>query len=507
MNKNIDDDNSFKKWKAKNSAISNYAHFDKKTSLNHNWDYITNPANIKKHGFYPFISYEQFFCKAHDDNGKICINIKTRPLCYSSHIDKCIYKYYSYLLNIEYNKYLIEKDLSNNAIAYRTNLHKNNIHFAKEAFDFIKQEDCFVVIGDFKSFFDNLEHKYLKNMLCKVLDVDVLPDDLYAIYKNITKYSTWDLIDILNLNGVSITKNEIDEAKQKAQNNNTRLLRHLIREITHHISILNGCEIEDYNMRCKKLALTKEEFKKHKKEYLKKNTFSYGIPQGSPISAVLSNVYMIEFDKYLNNFVNKYNGLYLRYSDDFIVVIPKSSNLCLSEIYKSIKYYIKQIPNLTLEPNKTQLYTYKNNIIIPEITNCDEHICQNKPFINYLGFTFDGTDVTIRAKTISKYYYRMYRCLDKGNMHSKKNNYTNSKYIYKRLYENYTQKGRNGKGSKSNKKNIGYKNSNFISYVYKSDKIFNFENNKKEPIHKHTNRHMLKIRRSIIKNKKGINYL
>ena len=39
------------------------------------------------------------------------------------------------------------------AIAYRSNLGKNNIDFANRAFEFIKNsDDCCIVVGDFKGF-------------------------------------------------------------------------------------------------------------------------------------------------------------------------------------------------------------------------------------------------------------------------------------------------------------------------------------------------------------------
>ena len=47
------------------------------------------------------------------------------------------------------------------------------------------------------------------------------------------------------------------------------------------------------------------------------------IPQGSSISAVLANIYMIEADKKINEYVVSLGGMYRRYSDDFIVVVPK----------------------------------------------------------------------------------------------------------------------------------------------------------------------------------------
>lgn len=56
-------------------------------------------------------------------------------------------------LNDLYNRRVNLDGISNVAVAYRTDLHKNNINFAKSAFDFIKSHDsCCIMVGDFKSF-------------------------------------------------------------------------------------------------------------------------------------------------------------------------------------------------------------------------------------------------------------------------------------------------------------------------------------------------------------------
>ena len=68
-------------------------------------------------------------------------------------MDRYIYQYYAYQLNEEYNKRVSIDGLDQCSIAYRNNLHMNNIHFAKQAFDKIKElKECYVVIGDFKTF-------------------------------------------------------------------------------------------------------------------------------------------------------------------------------------------------------------------------------------------------------------------------------------------------------------------------------------------------------------------
>lgn len=200
------------------------------------------------------------------------------------------------------------------------------------------------MVGDFKSFFDNLEHNYLKKQLCKVLQVEELPEDWYIIYKNITKYCYCELAEILKVLNIS------------------------------HRDLME-----------KERIFTIEEFRKYRKEnkiIIKKNK-ELGIPQGSAISAILANVYMIEFDSLLKEYINNLDGEYFRYSDDFIVIIPLKNNITLSEIKKNIEKIEKKIPNLKIEEEKTECYIYKENFLFSEKNNC-------KSQLDYLGFSFDG---------------------------------------------------------------------------------------------------------------------
>ncbi|MCR4436832.1 MAG: reverse transcriptase/maturase family protein [Clostridiales bacterium] len=429
-------------WKAKNKSRRNYAHFDNRVSLDDVWGYINNPKNIETHSFYPFIHYIQTFNKYSKEKGIIK---KERELCYSAHIDRCIFQFYGYKLNQLYNKRAENDGISNSAIAYRDELRKNNIHFAKQAIDFIrKKESCYIIIGDFTKFFDSLDHKYLKNMLNDLLGTKELPADYYAVYKNITKYSVWDLESLLDLNGLPHSEDGIKKLNQLEK------------------------------------VLTLDQFKLYKKQYVKKHEEDYGIPQGSAISAVLSNIYMLQFDKRINDYVCDNNGLYMRYSDDFIIVLPKRSEEVFKNQFTYINSIIKSIPRLDLQPDKTQIFEFKDNFVI----SCNElvldRVNNGKNLLNYLGFTFDGNVVTIRDKTISKYYYRMYRKLKtiiKSNGVTKKGN----KISCKNIYEKYSIKGiYKGKG-------------NFISYVKRAEMIFG----KGEAINRATKKHMRKIRQKL----------
>ena len=420
----------------------NYAHFDTRVSMDDVWPYISNPTNIASHSFYPFIRYVRSYNKYNKSMG---IKKKERELCYSAHIDRCIFQFYSYKLNQIYNKRVRNDKISNSAIAYRDDLKKNNIDFAKRAIDFIRKTgNCYIIVGDFTKFFDSLEHKYLKSMLNKLLGTTMLPADYYAVYKNITRYSIWDMKSLLSLNGLPCNESGVSELNKRQR------------------------------------VLTSLQFKQHKKLYIEHHKKPFGIPQGSPISAVLSNIYMLDFDKAVNDYVTSNQGLYMRYSDDIIVVLPEENVDTFKTHFSYLNGIMKEIPKLNLQPEKTQIYRFKDQCII----NCNELVLANvkngKNSFDYLGFTFDGKVVVLRDKTLSKYYYRLYRKLKtiiKSNGRTKYGNRISSR----NLYEKYSVKGANiGKG-------------NFISYVRKAEKIFG----KQEAISRGTKNHMQKIRRKL----------
>ena len=102
--------------RAVNNSKRHYAHFDWRTNIAQQRDYIANRENIAKHGFYPFIHYEKRSVKFGKKTGK---KPKTRDICYASHIDRCIYQYYSFLLNSLYNKRVEYNGISDVAVAYR----------------------------------------------------------------------------------------------------------------------------------------------------------------------------------------------------------------------------------------------------------------------------------------------------------------------------------------------------------------------------------------------------
>ncbi len=423
-----------------------YAHFDYRTDISSCAKYICNPGNVATHGFYPFIHYEKDMTKY---SGKSGIKPKTRDICYASHIDSCIFQYYSYQLNELYIQRIQADGIFNVPIAYRSDLHKSNIFFSKRAIDFIRaSKKSYVMIGDYTHFFDNLDHKYLKKQWCSLLGVEQLPADHYAVYKNITRFCKWELEDLLELNG-------LDDSKSGRK-------------------LLNQQSV----------VLSQNDFHKYRSHISPKAT--KGIPQGSPISAMLANVYMLDVDRMISEIVSSYGGLYMRYSDDFIVVLPTEIEADAKASLLSIMELINNTPGLFLEPEKTQFFHYDNGVLV----NCGAQIHMGsdtrKSTISFLGFTFDGQKVAIRSKTISKYYYKLYR---KVKTITRNGGYTpdGKRISGKNLYERYSVKGANSaKG-------------NFLTYVYCAKK----EYGNTELIDRDTKRHMQKIRMALKRGQKS----
>lgn len=429
----------FKSPKAIKNSQKKYAHFDLHTDIKQKREYISSVNNVIHHGFYPFIHYVKKSKKYSATKGK---TIKERNIYYASHIDRCIYQYYGFLLNSLYNERLERDDLSNVSVAYRTNLRKNNIHFSKWAFDYIKEnEPAYIIIGDFTDFFDNLEHDYLKMQWCSLLGTERLPSDHFAVFKNITSYSWVELSDLLKLNNLPNTRKG-----QRSLNERERVL-------------------------------TKNEFQANK-VLVQKNKNSYGIPQGSPISGVLANIYMLEADKKINDFVQSRGGRYIRYSDDFIIILPSRPGIDSIQSVKKIKCYINQVPHLKLETNKTQYFYYEAGDLVNRKKDLDNDGDDSKRVIDFLGFTFNGAEIRIRPKTISKYYYRMYRKA-RGIVKFNGISPQGKPISGKNLYKLYSEKGACG--------NHG----NFLTYVNRAAS----EYGPNEPIKRDTRRHMQKIRK------------
>ena len=115
---------------------------------------------------------------------------------------------------------------------------------------------------------------------------------------------------------------------------------------------LKETEADIKKLNLQRRVLDTARFKANKSKYIHQHKEKYGIPQGSAMSAVLANVYMIKADEALNDLVTTCKGMYMRYSDDFIIVIPESAENQFKATLRKIQEIINRIPKLTLQQAK-----------------------------------------------------------------------------------------------------------------------------------------------------------
>ncbi len=125
------------------------------------------------------------------------------------------------------------------------------------------------------------------------------------------------------------------------------------------------------------------------------NSQHFGIPQGTPISAVFANISMLSFDRKVGEWANQNAAYYRRYSDDIIIIVePAKENAARAVIEETAA---STGHGLTIHPDKTEVSRF-----LP--SNGDIEV--DRP-LTYLGFTFNGRTVMLRARTLSRYYRRM----------------------------------------------------------------------------------------------------
>lgn len=375
-----------------------YLHFDLPISVNRAVNLVTNPYLVSKHAFFPLINYEITSKKIEKDksNNKIITKTKKRPISYSSHVDSHIYAYYSQILSLKYEEKVRSANLESSILAFRQ-LGKNNIDFAFEAFNEIKKMGrCSAVALDLSKFFDNLDHSILKSSWAKLLESQKLPNDHFAVFKSLTSFSQVDKINLYSNLGISL--------------NNPRKDRRRV------------CTAKEFRDIVRKNGL------------IETNKKTCGIPQGSPISALLSNIYMLDFDIKMKKYVEKIGGKYFRYCDDMLFIVPqeirdKVAGIAQIEI-KSLK--------VTINTKKTELRTFSYK---------GSQLCADQ-MLQYLGFMFDGENIFIRSSSLARFSEKMKRGIRLAKKTKAKHDSIRirkgltEKQLYKRkLYSRYTHLG------------------------------------------------------------------
>lgn len=345
-----------------------YPHFDLPLSYERAQALVNNHQKISSHPFHPFLAYDK---KARRFKGRDDVSVKKRPIKYAAHKDGYIYSYYAKEISACYEARVDALGIDQNVIAYRSGK-GNNVDFAKAAFDEIdRRGSCVAIALDVSGFFDNIDHQNLKNEWCITINQSKLPNDHFALFKSLTRWS-------------EVNRDECYARLQE------------------HTATFNSknpprpiCDDNDFRTIIKGRG-SKMESLIRKNMHADGTWKEYGIPQGTAMSALLSNVYMIPFDQAMNNLANEINGYYRRYSDDILWICDaKHNDRVLQEVDK----------NLQERGNKLIRKDDKTDISYFELDNTGSLLC-DKPF-QYLGFTYDGRKRLLRSQTLARYWRRL----------------------------------------------------------------------------------------------------
>lgn len=453
------------------------------TIKDYNWvkEYVENFDKVRSHSFLPLIHKSIVKRKFRADSSITDLNPsgkrkrvlgkpKIRDIFFASHLDSLILSKYNEILANKYEQYIENLNFNESVVAYRkipiskgSKMNKCNIDFAKTTFEFIKKHNSkklTVIVADVTSFFDNLNHKTLKRQWAKVLKITSLPKDHYNLFKTLTniKYIEIDQLFESYGNTMMVEKGVPNSSMGK------KYVRKKIKKIKY------------FKEKCASHYCDKKEFLKNNLNLVISKNNSVGIPQGSPISATLANIYMLDFDQEIADYISSIRGFYQRYSDDLIIICEQ---IYEDEVTNLIRSKIETLVHLKIEPNKTKLFHFENlNGVFTgfEIDEKSKLPNYNKT-LEYLGFSFDGQRVLIKTSGFSKFYRSMKSAFKKSTSLALYSKNPDKSLFKSRLYRRFTFRGAKRKliyrPSKADKtvyiKSNEYYWGNYLSYIYKAN--------------------------------------
>jgi len=416
----------------------------------------TNPERVATHTFYPFVRYVQGWTRFAEKgaHGKR----KDRPIRYAARGDAYIFAYYRHLLSEPYEAALKAYGLENNILAYRRIREpsgtggKCNIHFARDAFLKIRElGNCCVIALDISSFFENLDHTKLYEFWSRMVGKKKLPPDHLRVFLAVTKYAVVDKHKVYERLGHFGPKRKTKSRK-----------------------VISGYLTPFAKMPTQ--LCTGKTFRQKiaggngTKSLIEKNFKPYGIPQGSPISDLLANLYLLDFDRIVADWAKNIGGDYYRYSDDILFIIPGDRSIGLALMAK-VQYLIKTFGS------KLEIKESKSSIIEFEVSGDHQKFklvkgTQGKNGLEYLGFRFDGHYAYIRDSTLSNLYRKVVRSARREAIALAKR-YTNKSavqltaiYDYDRLIKRF------GRVENFGEIHDDYKNWTFWTYARRAATVF-----------------------------------
>ncbi|MEJ0063292.1 MAG: reverse transcriptase domain-containing protein [Alphaproteobacteria bacterium] len=125
-----------------------------------------------------------------------------------------------------------------------------------------------------------------------------------------------------------------------------------------------------------------------------------GIPQGTPISATFSNLYMTDFDCKVRDICNSMGAFYRRYSDDILIICP-------SEI--SVKWK-RRFPNILLLKGSFLAKLKQKRTLF----NGHAVVGNSERSAQYLGFCYYPGGAGLRPSSLSNQWRKMKRGIKKA---------------------------------------------------------------------------------------------
>ena len=310
---------------------------------------VSEPNFIASHSWLPLIHYAKRQKRYKPNIGKTVY--KDRSIMYASHRDACILAKYAYDLSSMLDLRYAHSGLDKAVVAYRK-LGRANYEFSADAVRFARSvSPCIVLCFDVTGFFDHLDHSLLKARLREILGVSEIPNDWYKVFRHVTQFVKIDLVDL----------EEHPALGPK--------LRDRRRKLIAPIAEIASAGIQFH-----------------------RNPNKFVIPQGTPISSALSNLYMFNFDEEMVAACVSAGALYQRYSDDILVICPTESEKNLTVTLRA-----------AVERHKLEVKEEKCERVVFDA-------CDPKSF-QYLGFDVSLSGAIIRASSLGRQWRRLKRDL------------------------------------------------------------------------------------------------
>ncbi len=331
---------------------ASYRHFGPDCDLATARSVVESPQAVARNAFWPFVRYDKRVRRFDHRAGEA--SFKVRSVQYPAQLDANIFAYYAEKLSALYEQRLGALGLDGQVTAYRT-LGRSNVDFAAEGFAWIRDHaPCSIFCFDVSSFFDNIDHALLKGAWCELIGENRLPADHFAVFTAVTRYA--------------YVQRE-----------------HLPKALT------------DGSAQAKRYC-TASEFRRLRQRgelRVARNLEDRGIPQGIQLSAVLSNLYMLAFDRRVVAEIERRGGLYRRYSDDILIALPArtEAGFCVED-------FVSQALAERRLPMNTDKTTRHRAVL-----EMRERRPRVLPPVTYLGLP--GDHILLRGATLARLHRRM----------------------------------------------------------------------------------------------------